>query len=487
MAEEHDAPTASGEHGTNEGALWGARFAAGPSPELARLSKSTHFDWELAPYDLAGSRAHARALAAAGYLDRRGARRMLAGLDALERRRRRRARSSAGDADEDVHGALERALIGIVGPELGGKLRAGRSRNDQIATLVRLYLLDHAATHRRSSSCTSSTRSPRRPTRTATAVMPGRTHLQHAQPVLLAHHLLAHALAAGARPRAAARLASAGGRLALRRRCARRAARSASTPASVAAELGLGAPGRELDRRDREPRRRGRVRLHRRADRHRPLALRRGDHPLEHPRVRLRHASTTAYSTGSSIMPQKKNPDIAELARGKAGRLIGNLTGPARHPQGPAARVQPRPAGGQGAGLRLGRDPRGAAAGVHRHGRDAHVRHRADGRARARRASRSRRMSRSGSCKRHVPFREAHEITGALVRYCEEHGLELDEPTTRRSPRSRRTSRPTCATCSRSRARSRAATGSAAPRRCASPSSSPRSPSACGTCVPALP
>ena len=81
-------------------------------------------------------------------------------------------------------------------------------------------------------------------------------------------------------------------------------------------------------------------------------------------------------------MPQKKNPDIAELARGKAGRLIGNLDRPAGHAQGAAAGLQPRPAGGQGAGLRLRRHPRGAAAGVHRHGRDADLRHRADGRAR---------------------------------------------------------------------------------------------------------
>ena len=86
------------EHGTNEGSLWGARFASGPSPELARLSKSTHFDWQLASYDLAGSRAHARALGAAGYLDAGELTTMLAGIDTLEGRvisgedRRRRVR-----------------------------------------------------------------------------------------------------------------------------------------------------------------------------------------------------------------------------------------------------------------------------------------------------------------------------------------------------------------------------------------------------------
>ncbi|HEU4757300.1 MAG TPA: lyase family protein, partial [Agromyces sp.] len=135
----------NGTHGTNEGSLWGARFAGGPSPELQRLSKSTHFDWQLAPYDLAGSRAHARALAAAGYLEADELDRMLTGLDALEARVLS-GELVAADSDEDVHGALEAALIDEVGAELGGKLRAGRSRNDQIATLVRLYLKDHAAT-----------------------------------------------------------------------------------------------------------------------------------------------------------------------------------------------------------------------------------------------------------------------------------------------------------------------------------------------------
>ena len=177
--------------GTNEGALWGARFASGPSPELAALSRSTHFDWALASYDLAGSHAHATALEAAGYLTADEAARMHAGLDALS------AAIADGTlvaqpGDEDVHGALEAALIAEVGPDLGGRLRAGRSRNDQIATLVRLYLLDHAGVIARDilrviDAIVSQAEAH------ADAVMPGRTHLQHAQPVLLAHHLQAHA------------------------------------------------------------------------------------------------------------------------------------------------------------------------------------------------------------------------------------------------------------------------------------------------------
>src|SRR6187431_121580 len=122
--------------------LWGGRFAGGPAEALARLSVSVQFDWRLAPYDLAGSRAHARVLHRAGLLDEGELARMLAALDELE------ADVRAGTfaptpADEDVHTALERGLLERLGP-LGGKLRAGRSRNDQVATDLRLYLRDHA-------------------------------------------------------------------------------------------------------------------------------------------------------------------------------------------------------------------------------------------------------------------------------------------------------------------------------------------------------
>ena len=118
--------------GTNEGALWGARFASGPAPELAALSRSTHFDWVLAPYDIAGSYAHAAALAAAGYLTPDEEQRMHAGLDALS------AAIADGTlvaqpGDEDVHGALEAALIAEVGPDLGGRLRAGEAGSGGVA------------------------------------------------------------------------------------------------------------------------------------------------------------------------------------------------------------------------------------------------------------------------------------------------------------------------------------------------------------------
>ena len=170
--------------------LWGGRFASGPADAMAALSLSTHFDWQLATYDIAGSRAHARALHHAGLLTEDELTRMIGALDVLE------ADVVSGAftpvvADEDVHTALERGLIDRAGAELGGKLRAGRSRNDQIATLFRMWLRDAA---RRVADGTLDVvdallaQAQRHPD----AVMPGRTHLQHAQPVLLAHHLLAH-------------------------------------------------------------------------------------------------------------------------------------------------------------------------------------------------------------------------------------------------------------------------------------------------------
>src|SRR5688572_20680005 len=176
---------------TNTGMLWGGRFAGGPSPELEALSRSTHFDWRLATYDLQGSRAHARVLHAAGLLTVDELTRLLEGIDELDRRVATGELVAAG-SDEDVHGALERGLVELLGPELGGRLRAGRSRNDQIATLFKLYLRDHARTVARLVLDLVDALADQAD-RHLGAIMPGRTHLQHAQPVLLSHHLLAHA------------------------------------------------------------------------------------------------------------------------------------------------------------------------------------------------------------------------------------------------------------------------------------------------------
>ena len=409
--------------GTNEGALWGGRFESGPSPELAALSRSTQFDWQLAEYDIAGSRAHAKALAAAGYLSADELERM---LDAL-------AKLQAGvengtvlpqPSDEDVHGALERELITLAGTELGGKLRAGRSRNDQIATLVRLYLLDHASVIRHQviqlvdALAAQADAHP-------DAVMPGRTHLQHAQPVLLAHHLLAHAwplvrnlerlrdwsVRASVSPYGSGALA--GSSLGL-------------DPALVASELGLSGPsensidataardvvaefafvcaqlGIDLSRLAEE------------------IIL---WNTREFGFVTL----DDGYSTGSSIMPQKKNPDIAELARGKAGRLVGNLAGLLTTLKGLP--------------LAYNRDLQEDKEPVFDSVQTLEVLLPAFTGMVATMRFNTERMAELAPqgfslatdvaewlVKRGVPFRDAHEISGALVRFCEQHGLELHEP-----------------------------------------------------------
>ena len=310
--------------GTNEGKLWGGRFVSGPSPELEALSRSTHFDWRLTLYDIAGSHAHAKALAAAGLLSADEERALHEGLDVLTRR------YDAGElrpdpTDEDVHGALERLLIAEVGEELGGRLRAGRSRNDQIATLLRTYLLDqslHLADRVLGLVEALATQAQAH----LGAVMPGRTHLQHAQPVLLSHHLLAHAWPLlrdvdrldDWRRRTAAESPYGGGALA--------GNSLGLDPLLVAVELGFdgvshnsidGTSARDFAAEFAYVTAQIGVDVSRLAEELILWSTR------EFGFVRL-HDS---WSTGSSIMPQKKNPDIAELARGKAGRLIGDLTG----------------------------------------------------------------------------------------------------------------------------------------------------------------
>ncbi|WP_432548133.1 argininosuccinate lyase [Kineococcus sp. SYSU DK004] len=319
---QHQAP-APGPGTAGEKGLWGGRFATGPAAAMAALSKSTHFDFRLARYDLAGSRAHARVLRAAGLLDEATLAALLAGLDALEADVVSGAFTAAED-DEDVHSALERGLLERTGPEVGGRLRAGRSRNDQIATLLRMFLRDHARVVAAGvldvveALCDQAAAHPG-------AALPGRTHLQHAQPVLLAHHLLAHAwpllrdvarlrdwdVRAGVSPYGSGALA--GSSLGL-------------DPAAVARELGFtasvensidGTASRDVAAEFAFVAAMIGVDLSRISEEVIAWATK------EFSFVTL----DDAWSTGSSIMPQKKNPDVAELARGKAGRLIGDLAG----------------------------------------------------------------------------------------------------------------------------------------------------------------
>ena len=173
------------------GVLWGGRFAGGPADAMFALSQSPQFDWRLALYDLAGSRAHARALKGAGLLTDDELSGLLAGIDGLATDVESGAFGPL-PTDEDVHGALERGLTERLGAELGGRLRAGRSRNDQIATLVRMYLRDAMATLRGDVVGVAQALADQASTHLGVP-MPGRTHMQHAQPVLLSHQLLAHA------------------------------------------------------------------------------------------------------------------------------------------------------------------------------------------------------------------------------------------------------------------------------------------------------
>ena len=302
--------------------LWQGRFGDGPSDELMAFSVSLAFDRRLAMDDLTGSRAHVRGLGKAGILPDEDVSILLAALDRVEEELEENSFVFQA-ADEDIHTAIERRVTEIAGPS-GGKLHTGRSRNDQVATALRLFVKRELhevmervvalqqVLHDRAADAQD-------------AYLPGYTHMQRAQPVLLAHHLLAHGwalardvdrlfdcrLRADVSPLGAGALA--GSSLPL-------------DPDGVAHELGFA------------------HRFHNSLD-----AVSDRDFVAESLFVlsllgihlsRIGEevvlwatdefaflALDDAYATGSSMLPQKKNPDVAELARGKAGRLVGHLAG----------------------------------------------------------------------------------------------------------------------------------------------------------------
>jgi argininosuccinate lyase len=289
---------------------------------MARLSRSTHFDWKLAPYDLMQTRAHAQVLERAGLLSEDEGRSVVLALDTLASQVAS-GEFTPNEDDEDVHSALERGLISLLG-ELGGKLRAGRSRNDQVATDFKLYLRDHAQQIAEEIIGLQEAFLDQANENILT-YSPGFTHLQHAQPVSFAHELAKHVHALG---RDLERLADWDLRAARSPLGAGALAGSSLglDPELVASALGFdSALGNSIDAvSDRDwvaeflfvGAMLG-VHLSRIGEEVILMASR------EFAWVQL----DDAWSTGSSIMPQKKNPDIAELARGKSGRLIGNLTG----------------------------------------------------------------------------------------------------------------------------------------------------------------
>ncbi|MGJ7582035.1 argininosuccinate lyase [Variovorax sp. RHLX14] len=399
--------------------LWGARFKSQPSEALKALSRSEPSFFRLVPYDLAGSRAHARELHRAGILAQDELDALQACIDAVERDFLS-GTVQPTPADEDVHTFLERVLTERLGP-VGGKLRAGRSRNDQAANDLKLYLRDKArviaaAVHELQDALIAQA------AQHTDTLSTGFTHLQPAQPIVFAHHLMAHAQAIG---RNVDRLIDWDRRSARSPLGAAALAGSAicRSPELSAVELGYDAPcENSID------------------------AVAARDHVCEFLfiasmlTVELSRLSEEvvlwssrqfqwvelddAYCTGSSIMPQKKNPDIAELTRGKAGRLIGNLVGmlsalkslPLAYNRDLAEDksaafdsidtlllVLPAMAG-------MIRTMRVDVAQLRRHAPLGFTlaTEVADW------------LALSG-----VPFSEAHEITGALVKACEAEGIEL--------------------------------------------------------------
>jgi argininosuccinate lyase len=399
--------------------LWGGRFKAGPAPALTALSRSDPSFFRLAPYDLAGSRAHAQELRRAGILEAGELEQLLREIDRLD------AQFRAGEVqpsldDEDVHTFLERELTQRLGA-VGGKLRAGRSRNDQAANDLRLFLRDKARKLTLAVVDLQNALIDQAKDHT-NSIAPGFTHLQPAQPVVFAHHLLAHAQSIY---RDIDRL------LDWDRRSARSPLGAAALAGSAicrqpelsAAELGYDAPcENSID------------------------AVAARDHVAEFVfiasmlAVNLSRLSEEVilwtsrqfgwvvlddgYATGSSIMPQKKNSDIAELTRGKAGRLIGDLAGL-------LATLKSLP-------LAYNRDlAEDKIAAFDCTDTLELVLPAMAGMIRTMRVNTDemRRQAPLGFtlatevadwlALRGVPFSEAHEITGALVRTCEEQGIEL--------------------------------------------------------------
>ena len=302
-------------------ALWGGRFSDGPADAVFALSRSVHFDWRLAPYDLRSSLAHLDILESSGLLTSEVAGAIRGGLKALISEVATGAFTAIA-SDEDVHSALERGLTEKLG-DIGGSLRAGRSRNDQVTTDLRLYAIDHMleVAHQIIGLQEALIAKAEE---YADAPAPGFTHLQHAQPVLFGHELAKHAHAfsrdldrindwlarTSVSPLGSGALAGSSLPLA-----PEKTAMALGFTSSAANSID-GVSDRDFV-----------------AEALFILAMV-GSHLSRIGEEWCIWATTEfgwakvadAYSTGSSIMPQKKNPDMAELARGKAGRLVGNLT-----------------------------------------------------------------------------------------------------------------------------------------------------------------
>ena len=303
-------------------ALWGGRFSERPADAVFALSRSVHFDWRLAPYDLRSSLAHLRVLESSGLLESKVVSSIRGALKELQSEVDS-GKFVAIESDEDVHSALERGLTEKLGA-IGGSLRAGRSRNDQVATDLKLFAIDHML-EVASQILALQESLISKASEYGDAPAPGFTHLQHAQPILFGHEIAKHVQSferdldrisdwlkrTSVSPLGSGALAGSSLPLA---------------PEVTARDLGFisnsansidGVSDRDFV-----------------AEALFILSMagihlsRIGEEWCIWATTEFGWAKVAdAYSTGSSIMPQKKNPDMAELARGKAGRLVGNLTG----------------------------------------------------------------------------------------------------------------------------------------------------------------
>ena len=301
-------------------ALWGARFSGGPADAVFALSRSAHFDWRLAPYDIRSSLAHLSVLESSKLVSKDDAAAIRGALKELA------AEVSKGSfvadaSDEDVHSALERGLTAKLGP-IGGALRAGRSRNDQVTTDLRLFAIDHML-EVASLITALNTAVLSKANEYVNDSAPGFTHIQHAQPVSFGHELAKHAHAFA---RDLDRINDWLKRTSVSSLGAGALAGSSLPldPAHTAKILGFDTSfANSIDAvSDRDYVAEAlficaTIGLH---------LSRIGEEWTLWASTEFAWAKVAdEYSTGSSIMPQKKNPDMAELARGKSGRLIGNL------------------------------------------------------------------------------------------------------------------------------------------------------------------
>ena len=302
-------------------ALWGGRFSDAPADAVFALSRSVDFDWRLAPYDLRSSLAHLKVLQNSGLLNSDAAKKIEGALRELMAEVAN-GKFSPNSADEDVHSALERGLTEKIG-EVGGALRAGRSRNDQVVTDLKLFAIDHMLDIANLITLLQEALIAKA-NEYSDAPAPGFTHMQHAQPILFGHEIAKHAHAfsrdldrisdwltrTSVSPLGSGALAGSGLGL---------------SPEATAKDLGFSSSSANsidgVSDRDFVAEAlfiMSMVGVH---------LSRIGEEWCIWATTEFGWAKVSdAYSTGSSIMPQKKNPDVAELARGKAGRLIGNLT-----------------------------------------------------------------------------------------------------------------------------------------------------------------